>query len=210
MIIFGKWKKHKFVVNHKKSYVFSDFSTKTEAKAKGSKSKKKKTELEEVSFVIHCVREAGVNPETEYAGWCKDINKSASLYIHGRKWASNPLKLKSVSLESVTQDDIGRMRMADIKLTFKEKNKKDVSTGSPSKAAKAAKKTAKAKKKKVTINSGSRVFLVGTYWADGQTIPKNYKSSPVTVGRLNKDRDKAFISECDAWVYTNTVSMKHK
>lgn len=151
MATMGKWGSHSFVVSSKKVNPFGDFSTSAEAKAKDSKSKKKKTELEKPSFSVKCARAAGVDPEAEYFNWRADIGKKNPLYIHGKKWMINKLKLTKVALGSVRLDDLGRFLYAEISLTFEEENKKETykvsSRATASKSDKKAKKKTKKKKK---------------------------------------------------------------
>lgn len=145
MATMGRWGKKTFEVSTKKINPFSNFATSAESKADDSTSKKKKPsiELEKVSFSVTCNANAGVNPEEEYYSWRQLINKANYLYIHGEKWWSNPLILKSVSLGSTQLDDFGRFRVAEISLSFEEKNqkqKKRTSRATASKADKAARK----------------------------------------------------------------------
>ncbi len=210
MATMGKWRDKTFEVSTNKVNPFDGFSTSAEIKGKDSKSKKKKTELEEVSFSVNCHSAAGVDPENEYYSWRSRIGKTGPLYVHGRIWKSNPLKLTKVSLGGVIQDDFGRFRYTEISLTFEEVNQKETNWSKGAKAAasaaqKAARKKAKNKNKKATIKVGSKVRLTGTYWADGQKIANSMKNWTVTVGRISGS--KAYISQASAWVYTSTLSL---
>lgn len=143
MATMGRWGSRTFEVSTKKVNPFKGFSTSAEKKADDSKSKKTKTELEKVSFTITCHAAAGVDPEEEYYAWRKLIGESNYLYVHSAKWWSNPLVLQSVSLGSVTQDDFGRFRTAEISLSFEEKNQKQKKRDSRATASKADKKARK-------------------------------------------------------------------
>ena len=147
----AKWGSRKFVINTKKANPISSFSTSSEAKASDSKSKKKKTEIETVTFTEACHSAAGVDPMKEYYTWRGEIGNANQLYIGGSQFKSNPLKLKKVSLSNVKMDDIGRVRYADIALTFEEKNQKEKKTtgsrSTASKSDKSKKKKSKTKKK---------------------------------------------------------------
>ncbi|MCI5996095.1 MAG: hypothetical protein MRZ45_09175 [Blautia sp.] len=145
MATMARWGKKTFEVSTKKVNPIESFSTSAEKKASDSKSKKKKPsiELEEVSFSYVCHANAGVDPEEEYYSWRSLIGQKNPLYIHGRKWWSNNLKLEKVSLGSVKQDDKGRMRIGTISLSFIEENKKQSARPSRSTASKSDKKKKK-------------------------------------------------------------------
>lgn len=106
----AQWGKHKFLISSNQLNPMGDFSTSSEAKASDSKSKKKKTELETYTLTETCHSAAGADPVAHYNAWRADIGNYNSLYMNGKKWKSNPLKLQKVSLGSVKQDDFGRIR----------------------------------------------------------------------------------------------------
>lgn len=143
MAVMGRWGAKTFEVSTRKVNPFTGFSTSAEAKSDDSTSKKKDTELEKVSFSVTCNAAAGVDPEDEYYSWRSMINSANYLYIHGERWRSDQLILKSVGLGSVKMDDFGRFRTAEISLSFEEKNQKQTkqsSRATASKADKAARK----------------------------------------------------------------------
>lgn len=148
----AQWGKHKFLISSNQLNPMGDFSTSSEAKASDSKSKKKKTELETYTLTETCHTAAGADPVAHYNAWRADIGNYNSLYMNGKKWKSNPLKLQKVSLGSVKQDDFGRIRYAVISLTFEEKNQRETFTltsrVTASKSAKKARKKSRKKKKK--------------------------------------------------------------
>lgn len=147
----AKWGKHSFSVSSKRALSFDDFQTSAEEKKKDSESKKKKLELEEISFTFKCVRAAGVNPRAEFNAWKEDIGKANALYIAGKKWKTNKMKLIKVSISGVIHDDLGRFLAADITVNFKEINKKKKANGKKATATKEdrqSKKVKKVKKKK--------------------------------------------------------------
>ena len=140
----AQWGKHKFLISSNQLNPMGDFSTSSEAKASDSKSKKKKTELETYTLTETCHSAAGTDPVAHYNAWRADIGNYNSLYMNGKKWKSNPLKLQKVSLGSVKQDDFGRIRYAVISLTFEEKNQRETFTlTSRVTASKSAKKARK-------------------------------------------------------------------
>lgn len=144
----AKWGKHSFSISSKKALSFEDFQTSAEEKKKDSESKKKKLELEEVSFTFRCVKAVGVDPLNEYYSWRDDIGKSNQLYIHGKKWKTNKMKLKKVSISGVLHDDTGRFLAADIAVTLQEINRKKKTGGKSATASKEDKKSKKVKKVK--------------------------------------------------------------
>lgn len=111
-----------------------------------------KTELETYTLTETCHSAAGTDPVAHYNAWRADIGNYNSLYMNGKKWKSNPLKLQKVSFGSVKQDDFGRIRYAVISLTFEEKNQRETFTltsrVTASKSAKKARKKSRKKKKK--------------------------------------------------------------
>ena len=147
MATMAPWGSQSLTISTKKIRPFDGFSTAAEIKDKDSKSKKKGLELEGVKFSIKCHANAGVDPEKEYYTWRGLIGQVNYLYVHGKKWKSNRLKLEKVSLGSVTSDGLGRFRYAEISLEFTEENVKSSSKSSRSGASKADKKKKKKKKK---------------------------------------------------------------
>lgn len=143
MAVMGRWGSKSFEVSTKRVNPFTGFSTSAESKSDDSVSKKTDTELEKVSFSVTCNAAAGVDPEEEYYSWRSMINMENYLYIHGGRWQSNQLVLKSVGLGSVTMDDFGRFRTAEISLSFEEKNKKQVKQSSRATASKTDKASRK-------------------------------------------------------------------
>lgn len=143
MAVMGRWGAKTFEVSTRKVNPFTGFSTSASAKSDDSTSKKKDTELEKVNFSVTCNAAAGVDPEDEYYSWRSMINSANYLYIHGARWMSEQLILKSVGMGSVKLDDFGRFRTAEISLSFEEKNQKQIkqsSRATASKADKAARK----------------------------------------------------------------------
>lgn len=143
MAVMGRWGCKSFEVSTKRVNPFTGFSTSAKSKSDDSTSKKADTELEKVSFSVTCNAAAGVDPEAEYYSWRSMINMVSYLYIHGNRWQSNPLILKSVELGSVKMDDFGRFRAAEISLSFEEKNQKTVKQSSRATASKADKASRK-------------------------------------------------------------------
>lgn len=143
MAVMGRWGNKSFEVSTNKINPFTGFSTSAEAKSDDSTSKKENIELEKVSFSVTCNAEAGADPEEEYYSWRSMINMVNYLYIHGSRWRSNQLILKSVGLGSVRMDDFGRFRTAEISLSFEEQNQKPAKQSSRATASKADKKSRK-------------------------------------------------------------------
>lgn len=204
------WRKKKLRVDAAQIYPVQDFSASVEIKKKKSSSKKKKTELEEIEFSAVCNASMGVDPQAEYASWRKLIKCSGILYLHGKAWRTNPFVLQSVSLDDVILDNYGRIRHAELKLAFQEKNKKEkkdtkVKKAAATEAAKAAKKPRKNKTSKVGIKPGSKVRIVGNRWADGQAVSPAMKKRNVTVQKISGS--KAYISEGAAWIYLSILSL---
>ena len=94
------------------------------------------------------MKAVGVDPLSEYYSWREDIGKANQLYIHGKKWKTNKMKLKKVSISSVQHDDSGRFLAADITVNMKEVNKKKKSGGKNATANKEDKQNKKVKKVK--------------------------------------------------------------
>lgn len=209
-IVMLKWKNKKLLVNSSKIYPASDFSASVKIKEKKSSSKKKNTELEEIEFTAVCNANTGTDPQKEYESWRALVKKSSVLYLHGKAWRTNPFILQSVSLDGVITDDYGRIRYAEIKLKFKEKNKKEkaekkAKKAAASEASKAQRKNVKQKGKQVSFRAGSKVKITGNYWADGSRVDPSLKKKNVTIQK--KTGSKAYIAEGMAWIYISVLSL---
>ena len=118
----GSWGSKIFEINSNRVLPFRDFQTSAEIKQDDSTSKKPGLELEKVSFTVPCLAEAAVDPEAEYITWRALIGASHFMYINGRRWQSNPLRLKKVGFSATKMDDLGRIHYAELALEFEEEN----------------------------------------------------------------------------------------
>lgn len=155
--------------------------TKTDKKGK-SKTTIKGLKPQEVRFSIAPLYEAGVNPRTEFESYKKLIGKTGRLYIGGKAFGPY-LMLTSASLSNAVLDNSGNIHSCSIALSFKQSTKKAYKKDAKNlKADKNRKKNKKPKNqkakdaKKITIQAGSKVKIVGDKYSDGKPVPNSDKN----------------------------------
>jgi len=113
----AKWRGKKWVVSSKKIASIENLSF-----AYQKKSDNDAMEAFSLSFSTTLHSGAGVNVRAEIESWSKLVTKTDYFYLGGKKLGPK-LQLHSVSVTDATIDDFGRMRLATLDFTLKEKEK---------------------------------------------------------------------------------------
>ena len=190
MAIQAKWYNKEFKCSSKVINLIDGLSTsyeineetKTDKNGK-SKTVKKDLKSQNVSFSISPVYAMGIKPRNEFESYKKLIGKTGRLYIGGKAFGPY-LMLISSTLSNVILDNKGNMLSCTIALNFEQSTKKKYTTDAKKLKAEKKKKIKNKKAKnatKKTITAGEKVVIVGSKYADGETVSKADKNKKHTV-----------------------------
>lgn len=157
------------------------------------------TELFPLSFSTKLHSGTGVDVRAEIESWESLVTKVNYFYLGGKRLGPQ-LQLVKVSVNDVTLDDLGRMRLATIAFEFKEYEKDTTKVKSSSTSALNVKASTSAKSQKTTTNAavkkattktvkvGAFVKPTGKKYATGQNIPTWVKERSHKVSQIKGDR----------------------
>ncbi|MBQ9229085.1 MAG: hypothetical protein IJ168_09690 [Eubacterium sp.] len=220
----AQWRDMTFEVSTNKVNAVEDLSFSYEQIADNNKdaegtpkTNQRGTNLFPLSCSVTLHSAAGINVRAEISKWQKLVTKTGYFYLQGKKLGP-VVQLRKVSVSGIMLDDLGRMRVAKLSLTFKEYDKKTTSVIDTSALKVGAKKSQKAEKKpsnkqaakskKQTIKVGSMVKLTGKKYATGQTIPDWVKKKSHKVSQIKGE--KALLGSPNgicSWAYLNELTL---
>lgn len=224
MAIMAKWRDMTFEVSTNKVNAVEDLSFSYEQIADSNSDAEGKpqtnergTQLFPLSFSVMLHSAAGIDVRSEIQRWENLVTKTGYFYLQGKKLGP-VVQLRKVAVREVKLDDLGRMRLAKLSLTFKEYDKKTTSVIDTSALNVGAKTSSKSEKKatntqatsaqKQTIKVGAMVKPTGKKYYTGQTIPNWVKQRSHKVSQISGE--KTLLGYPDgicSWVYTSELTL---
>ena len=214
MATMAKWGPKKWEVSRKKvvaleglsfSYAqVADNNTSTEEK---KTTNERGTELMPLAFTTVLHSGAGVDVRAEIESWEALVTKVNYFYLNGKKLGPK-FQLRKVSVDNVTLDDLGRIRLATLSFEFKEYDEDTTSVKVSTSAlnvkastdAKAQKKTTNTALKKATV----KAIKVGSYVQTTSANNSTGKVSQIKGGKVLVEN----LSGKANWVSLDEVSLK--
>ena len=224
MAIMAKWRDMTFEVSTNKVNPVEDLSFSYEqiadsnSDAEGTpQTNERGTELFPLSCSVKLHSAAGINVRSEIERWEALVTKTGYFYLEGKKLGPI-VQLRKVAVSGLKLDDLGRMRLATLKLTFKEYDRATTSVIDTSALNVGAKTASKSEKKptnteaasapKQTISVGSMVKPTGQKYYTGQKIPDWVKQRSHKVSQISGE--KTLLGHPDginSWVYTSELTL---
>ena len=225
MATMAKWGSKEWAVSAKKvvaleglSFSFTQVADNNTSTEEQKTTNERGTELFPLSFSTMLHSGAGVDVRAEIESWEKLVTKVDYFYLGGKNLGPK-LQLRSVKVDEVKLDDLGRMRMAKISFEFKEYDP-DTTSVKVSTSALDVKPDSKDKEQKKTTNTGAKKadtknIKVGDYvkptgkkYTTGQTIPQWVKDKSHKVSQIKGDKVLlGYPSGICSWVYLNEVTL---
>lgn len=225
MATMAKWGPKEWVVSQKKvvaleglSFSYTQVADNNTSTEEAKPTNERGTELFPLSFTTTLHSGAGVDVRAEIESWEKLVTQVNYFYLAGKRLGPK-LQLRKVSVDNVTLDDFGRIRLATLSFEFREYDADttsvkvdtsalDIKASPSSKSQKKIANTAAQKSEKKTIKVGSYVKLIGKKYATGQTIPDWVKQRSHKVSQIKGDR--VLLGHPDgvnSWAYLNEVTL---
>lgn len=208
----------KIIPLHGLSFSFAQVADNNSSTEDKKPTNERGTELFPLSFSTTLHSGAGVDVRKEIESWEKLVTQVNFLYLNGKRLGP-ALQLRKVSVDDVTLDDLGRMRLATLSFEFKEYDEETtsvkVSTSALGVKASTSSKSQKKTTNKNVKNSKTKTIKVGDYvkptgkkYATGQTIPARIKEKKHKVSQIKGNRVLlGYPSGIRSWVYLNEVTL---
>jgi hypothetical protein len=228
MAVVAKWNSKTWEVSAGKVAALENLSFAYEQKADNNTSTEDKKETNErgtlpfaLNFSTTLHSGAGfTNIRQEIDSWEALVTKTGYFYLNGKQLGPK-LQLRKVSVGNVTLDDIGRMRLATLSISFKEYSPATTSVPESTSALKVSAQTDSKSVLKPNnpqigaastqgIKVGSMVRPTGSKYYTGQTIPQWVKDRSHQVSQIKESQNRVLLGSPDginSWVFLTEVTL---
>lgn len=223
----AKWRDETFEVSTNKVNPVEDLSFSYEQAADSSsdaegtpQTNERGMQLFPLSCSVTLHSAAGTDVRKEIERWEALVTKTGYFYLGGKKLGP-VVQLQKVAVSGLKLDDLGRMRLATLKLTFKECSRTaaastdgtdtsalNVGAKTESKSEKKPTNTEAASAPKQTISVGSTVKPTGEKYCSGQKIPDWVKQRSHKVSQISGEKTLlGYPDGISSWVYTSELTL---